>query len=73
MKKALAILLTLVMATGLMSGCGAKADETTAASTTAAAAEKGSSTETPATEAATTAAAADLSGSIVMSGSTSME
>ena len=73
MKKALAILLTLVMATGLMSGCGAKADETTAASTTAAAAEKGSSTETPATEAATTAAAADLSGSIVMSGSPSME
>ncbi len=73
MKKALAILLTLVMATGLMSGCGAKADETTAASTTAAAAEKGSSTETPATEAATTAAAAGLNGSIVMSGSTSME
>ena len=77
MKKALAILLTLVMATGLMSGCGAKADETTAdaaaASTTAATAETGSSTEASATEAATTAAAADFSGSIVMSGSTSME
>lgn len=73
MKKVLAILLTLVMAAGLMSGCGAKADgtvkESAAASTTADAAETGSSTEAPATE----AAAADLSGSIVMSGSTSME
>lgn len=75
LKKSVAVLGAAVLAMGMMAGCGSSTEETTAAATeaatTAAAADsEGASEETSAEE---TAAPADLSGSITMAGSTSME
>ena len=82
--KAMAVIGSAVLAMGMLAGCGSSAEETTAAATTAAAttvaeAETEAETSTEATEETTEAAAeeteapADLSGSISMVGSTSME
>ena len=77
-KKAMALVGSAVLAMGMLAGCGSKAEETTAAetaaaeTTTAAAAADTKAEETTAAE-AKTEAAADLSGSISMVGSTSME
>lgn len=76
-KKAMALVGSAVLAMGMLAGCGSKAEETTAAETaaaetTAAAAADTKAEETTAAE-AKTEAAADLSGSISMVGSTSME
>ncbi len=77
MKKALLLTGAAVLAMGAVTGCGSTSTQetTTAAQTTAATT---AATEAASSEAATTAAteaaeAADLSGSISMSGSTSME
>ena len=59
-----------IMAAGMMAGCGSDTKETTAAPTTAAETTKETAAET---EKTTEAAGAELSGSISMSGSTSME
>ena len=82
--KTMAVIGSAVLAMGMLAGCGSSAEETTAA-TTAAATEAATEAETEAetsaeaaeetTEAAAeeTEAPADLSGSISMVGSTSME
>lgn len=73
-KRSLAIVCSAILAMGALAGCGSNAQETTAApaeTTTAAAAESTTAAETE-TE-AQEAAAEDLSGSISMVGSTSME
>ena len=64
-----------IMAAGMMAGCGSNTKETTAAPTTAAATTAAETTKETAAEAekTTEAAGAELSGSISMSGSTSME
>lgn len=77
-KKVMALAGSAVMAMSIMTGCGSSTTETTAAAaadTTAAAADTTAADTTADTEAETTeaAAAADLSGSISMVGSTSME
>ena len=59
-----------IMAAGMMAGCGSNTKETTAAATTAAETTKETAAEA---EKTTEAAGAELSGSISMSGSTSME
>ncbi|MGN0371578.1 MAG: phosphate ABC transporter substrate-binding protein [Enterocloster sp.] len=74
-KKIMALAGCAVLAVSMLAGCGSKAPETTAAATTAAAETAASAeaaeAETKAEE--TEAPAADLSGSISMVGSTSME
>lgn len=70
MKKAGVVLLAGVMAFGL-AACGSSSSETTAADTTAAATEAEAEAEAEETEAE--AAGKELSGSITMAGSTSME
>ena len=64
-----------IMAAGMMAGCGSNTKETTAAPTTAAPTTAAETTKETAAEAekTTEAAGAELSGSISMSGSTSME
>lgn len=64
-----------MMAAGMLAGCGSSSKETTAAQTTAAqtAADSKAADTTEAKEEEKTEAAADLSGSISMVGSTSME
>ena len=63
-----------IMAAGMMAGCGSDTKETTAAPTATAPAAAETTKETEAeTEKTTEAAGAELSGSISMSGSTSME
>lgn len=75
--KVMAVIGSAVMAAGMLAGCGNSNAATTAAATTAAEAKaEESKTEAATTEAAATeaqAANADLSGSISMVGSTSME
>ena len=71
MKKAGVVLLAGVMAFGL-AACGSSSSETTAADTTAAATEA-EAEETEAEETEAEAAGEELSGSITMAGSTSME
>lgn len=71
MKKAGVVLLAGVMAFGL-AACGSSSSETTAADTTAAATEA-EAEETEAEETEAEAAGKELSGSITMAGSTSME
>lgn len=71
MKKAGVVLLAGVMAFGL-AACGSSSSETTAADTTAAATEA-EKTEAEAEETEGEAAGKELSGSITMAGSTSME
>ncbi len=74
-KKIMALAGCAVLAVSMLAGCGSKAPETTAAATTAAA-ETAASTEAAEAETKaeeTEAPAADLSGSISMVGSTSME
>lgn len=63
---------TAVMAAGMLAGCGSSSKETTAAQTTTAADSKAADT-TEAKKEEKTEAAADLSGTISMVGSTSME
>ena len=73
MKKAGVVLLAGVMAFGL-AACGSSSSETTAADTTAAATEaEAEETEAEAEETEGEAAGKELSGSITMAGSTSME
>ena len=73
MKKAGVVLLAGVMAFGL-AACGSSSSETTAADTTAAATEaEAEETEAEAEETEAEAAGEELSGSITMAGSTSME
>ena len=77
-KKVMALIGTAVLAMGVMAGCGSAPTETTAAASAEAATTTAGETTTAAaadtTEATTAAAAtADLSGSISMVGSTSME
>ncbi len=79
-KKTLAIMCSVVMVMGALAGCGSSSTETTAATTAAettaadTTAADTSAEETTAEETeAETEAAADLSGSISMVGSTSME
>ncbi len=71
-KMILAAVGTAVMAAGMLAGCGSSSKETTAAQTTTAADSKAADT-TEAKKEEKTEAAADLSGSISMVGSTSME
>ena len=71
-KMILAAVGTAVMAAGMMAGCGSSSKETTAAQTTTAADSKAADT-TEAKKEEKTEAAADLSGTISMVGSTSME
>lgn len=79
-KKTLAIMCSAIMAMGALAGCGSSSTETTAATTAAADTTAAEAADTTAAEAADTGAAeadteaaADLSGSISMVGSTSME
>ena len=78
-KKIMALMGTAMLAMGVLAGCSGSAGETTAAAAATTAAEAAPTTtagqtEGPSEEAATSAqAAADLSGSISMVGSTSME
>ncbi len=79
-KKTLAIMCSAIMAMGALAGCGSSSTETTAATTAAADTTAAEAADTTAAEAvdteaveADTEAAADLSGSISMVGSTSME
>lgn len=79
-KKTLAIMCSAFMAMGALAGCGSSSTETTAATTAAADTTAAEAADTTAAEAADieaaeadTEAAADLSGSISMVGSTSME
>lgn len=79
-KKTLAIMCSAIMAMGALAGCGSSSTETTAATTTAADTTAAEAADTTAAEAADTEAveadteaAANLSGSISMVGSTSME
>lgn len=69
-KKVIALMSSLVLAVGAVAGCNGKAAETTAP---VSGAEAAGDTEAMDTAAATAEAAADLSGSISMVGSTSME
>lgn len=69
-KKVIALMSSLVLAVGAVAGCNGKAAETTAPGSGA---EAAGDTEAMDTAAATAEAAADLSGSISMVGSTSME
>lgn len=69
-KKVIALMSSLVLAVGAVAGCNGKAAETTAPGSGA---EAAGDTEAADTAAATAEAAADLSGSISMVGSTSME
>lgn len=71
-KMILAAVGTAVMAAGMLAGCGSSSKETTAAQTTTAADSKAADT-TEAKKEEKTEAAADLSGTISMVGSTSME
>ncbi len=76
--KAMAVIGSAVLAMGMLAGCGSSAEETTAATTAATKAATEAETSAEAeetTEAAAeeTEAPADLSGSISMVGSTSME
>lgn len=71
-KMILAAVGTAVMAAGMLAGCGSSSKETTAAQTTTVADSKAADT-TEAKKEEKTEAAADLSGTISMVGSTSME
>lgn len=71
-KMILAAVGTAVMAAGMLAGCGSSSKETTAAQITTAADSKAADT-TEAKKEEKTEAAADLSGTISMVGSTSME
>ena len=71
-KMILAAVGTAVMAAGMLAGCGSSSKETTAAQTTTAADSKAADT-TEAKKEEKTEVAADLSGTISMVGSTSME
>ena len=71
-KMILAAVGTAVMAAGMLAGCGSSSKETTAAQTTTAADSKAADA-TEAKKEEKTEAAADLSGTISMVGSTSME
>lgn len=71
-RKVIALTGAAAMAIGMMTGCGNSTQETTAAATAAPAATEVATTAAPETTAAATEAA-KLSGSISMSGSTSME
>ena len=71
-KKLIALMLSAAMTAGMLAGCGSSSKETTAAQTTTAADSKAADA-TEAKKEEKTEAAADLSGTISMVGSTSME
>lgn len=72
-RKFMAVAATAAVATGVLAGCGSAKTETTAATTAATVAETTTEAATTAETTKETEAAATLSGSISMSGSTSME